>query len=70
MMTQPIQVYHSVIQVHKTLKTGFPEYLFEKFYVAVKSAPPVVVGNLSLEDELPQVVGSGRGRGRANPKSD
>ena len=22
--------YHSVIQVHKTLKTGFPEYLFEK----------------------------------------
>ena len=21
---------HSVIQVHKTLKTGFPEYLFEK----------------------------------------
>ena len=39
-------------------------------HVAVKSAPPVVVDILELEDVLPQAAGPSRGRGRANPKAD
>ena len=63
-------VKHREVEVF-TNKAGHERHTMACYgHVAVKSAPPVVVGNLSLEDELPQVVGSGRGRGRANPKSD
>jgi hypothetical protein len=63
-------VKHREVEIF-TNKTAHERHTMACYgHVAVKSAPPVAVVNLSLEDELAEVVGSGRGRGRTVPISD